>query len=246
MRSVRDELTPRVLELRQALPHPLERGRELPDLVLARVLDGLAEVAAGDPVGGPLEAPDPAGEHRRRQVPDQKRGGQGDQAGDHQPPTHEVDALERVPQRRLQQHNGPTEDGVSHLRIARAARADRTAHGARRRERLRHEGIVLDVGGGDRVRVDVHHQLGWVVGKDPEIDDPGIGAVGRLLDRVVEREARAVQELGSDRRRRFAESAELGVDQVVLERRNDDQVDEDERPRDHEGKAEAETAPDAS
>jgi len=45
-----------VLELRQALPHPLERGRELPDLVLARVLDGLAEVAAGDPVGGPLEA----------------------------------------------------------------------------------------------------------------------------------------------------------------------------------------------
>ena len=117
VRGVRDELAPSMLQLGQALAHPLERGCELPDLVLARVLHRLTEVAAGDPVGGPLEVPDPAGEHRCRQVSDQERGGQGNQAGNHEPPAHQMDALERVAQRRAEQDDGATVDRVGDLRI---------------------------------------------------------------------------------------------------------------------------------
>ena len=64
VRRVGDELPPRVLELGQALPHPLEGGGQLGKLVPPGIDHGLAEVTARDPIGCALEPPDPAGEER--------------------------------------------------------------------------------------------------------------------------------------------------------------------------------------
>ena len=51
-----------MLELGEALAHPLERGGQLAELVPACIDDRLVEVAARDPLGRPLEPPDPARE----------------------------------------------------------------------------------------------------------------------------------------------------------------------------------------
>src|SRR3954471_153017 len=61
VRRVGDEFPPRVLELGQALPHPLEGGSQLAKLIPSRIDDGLTEVTARDPIGCPFEPPDPAG-----------------------------------------------------------------------------------------------------------------------------------------------------------------------------------------
>ena len=45
VRRVRDELLARVVELRELDPHPIERPRELTDLVVAAIDDRRAEVA---------------------------------------------------------------------------------------------------------------------------------------------------------------------------------------------------------
>ena len=46
------------VELRELDAHPLERGRELAELVVAEIDHGLVERPLRDPVGGTLEAPD--------------------------------------------------------------------------------------------------------------------------------------------------------------------------------------------
>ena len=51
MGGVRDELLARVVELRELNAHPVERARELADLVVAVIHDRRAEVAASDPLG---------------------------------------------------------------------------------------------------------------------------------------------------------------------------------------------------
>src|SRR5712691_9601772 len=94
--SVGDELPARVLELSQALPHALERRRELAELVSSGIGYGLAEVAARDPVRRPLEPADPPGKDRGCDVSDEEREGQRDQTGDNQPAADQVDAAQRV------------------------------------------------------------------------------------------------------------------------------------------------------
>ena len=61
VRGVGDELLAGVVELRELDAHPVERARELADLVVAVVDDRGAEVSACDPLGGGLE-PERAGE----------------------------------------------------------------------------------------------------------------------------------------------------------------------------------------
>ena len=68
VRGVADELAPRALELREAQTHPVEGARELAELVLAPVDDGLVEPAGRDALGRQLQAPDPAGEEVRQAV----------------------------------------------------------------------------------------------------------------------------------------------------------------------------------
>ena len=96
------------------------------------------------------------------------------------------------------------------------------------------------------VRVHIDRQLRGREGENPEIDDAGIGAVGRLLDGVVEGIGRAVEQLRPDRRSGLAQPLQLRVDQVPFERRDDDDVHEQERPGHNQGEREAEPAPDAA
>ena len=73
--------------------------------------------------------------------------------------------------------------------------------------------------------------LGRVVGKGSEVDDSGVRARRGRLDRVVERLARRIQESGTDRGCGLGELRELGVDEVALERRHDDHVDQHQSSR---------------
>ena len=100
MRRVRDEFPPRALEPCQAQAHPVERRSELADLVAAVVDDRLVEAAARDPVGGPLEAPQPPGEEIGGAVAERQREQQRDHPGEQQPAANELDVRERVLERR--------------------------------------------------------------------------------------------------------------------------------------------------
>src|SRR2546423_9956218 len=207
-----------MLELGEALAHPLERRRQLPELVLARILDGLAEIASGDPVGGTLETPDPLRENRRGEIPDEQRRPEGDQAGDYQAPADEVDTLERVTKRHPKEHHRPAEDRVGDLGVSLAAHGNRAALLAGGREGSRHQRIVLDVRRGDGIRVCVDRQLRRREREHPEVDDAGVRAVVRLLYRVVERERRAVQTLKTTWPCRLMLTLRLRVIQVAFQR----------------------------
>ena len=63
MGGVRDELLARVVELRELNAHAIECARELADLVVSVIDDRCAEVPAGDPLGGGLEAKQAVREH---------------------------------------------------------------------------------------------------------------------------------------------------------------------------------------
>ena len=117
---------------------------------------------------------------------------------------------------------------------------------ARLGEGAQRQGVVLDVRRGDRAGVAVDAQLRRVVGERPEVDDPRVRAVGGGLDRVVEREARAEQEPGTHRRRRLLQLGQLGVGEVLLEGRHDDQIDEHQRRGDDDGQREPQAGADAA
>ena len=85
-----------------------------------------------------------------------------------------------------------------------------------------------------------------VVLEGREVDDAGISALGRSDDVLVQLEVRALAQARSDRGRRLAQLAELRVDQAPLERRDHDQVHEQQRPSYDERKAERQTAADVA
>ena len=90
VRGVGDELPSGALEVLEPDPHPLERGRQLAELVVARVHDRLVEAPAGDPLGGALEPPDPARVQRGGGIADQNANNEPDQPGDEQAPLDEM------------------------------------------------------------------------------------------------------------------------------------------------------------
>ena len=63
--SVGDELAACMLEPGQAQAHAVEGAGQLAELVRARTLDRLVELAVRDPLGGPFEVADAAGEEAR-------------------------------------------------------------------------------------------------------------------------------------------------------------------------------------
>ena len=101
MRGVRDELAPRVVELGEPDPHPLERDGEVAELVAAAVPHRLVEIAARNPVRRTLEPANTAGKDPCAAVAEQQRKYEPDAGGQKHAPLNEVDAaeltLERVP-----------------------------------------------------------------------------------------------------------------------------------------------------
>jgi hypothetical protein len=184
-----------------------------------------------------LEATDPAGEHGRGDVPDDERGEEGDQTGDDEPAPDLVDALQRVVERGPQEHDGAVSQRITDLRKPPTSRR----YGPADRPGIRVVGadgerVILDVGRRHRTGVLEDGQLERVRIEQREVHDAGVRALGRCDDRVVELRVRGFPEPPGDGRSGLAQLAEFRVDQVVLERRNDDQVDEQQRPRENHGK----------
>ena len=105
VRRVRDELLARRVELRELDAHPLERRRELAQLVVAEVDDGLVELALGDPVRGPLEPADPPRVQRRGRAAEDRRDRERDPRRVQQPPLDDPHRGELVLDRRREQED---------------------------------------------------------------------------------------------------------------------------------------------
>src|SRR5438046_2039365 len=75
------------------------RATALPHRVPTRIADGPVEPSAGDPLGGALQAADPAGEDPRGEVADDQHEREHDATRDQQPRPCHADRTERVAQR---------------------------------------------------------------------------------------------------------------------------------------------------
>jgi len=146
MRGVRDEFAPRVVQLRKANAHALERVGKPAQLPAARVAHGRVEAPARDPVGSPLEPPNAARKEPCTPVAKQQGDQQGSTRGDQQAALHLMDARKLVLERVGQKESGRTarhEDG--RLRVAPVAPFHRPALGALPEQRADGDRVGLDV-----------------------------------------------------------------------------------------------------
>ena len=158
-----------------------------------------------------------------------------------------MDALERVAQRGPHEHDGAVPQRVADLRVLLAAGGRRPADELRVGvERPYDHRVVLDVGRGDGARVVEDRQDLAAEVLRLEVDDARVDLLRSLHDPRVELVVRAVAEPSRDRRGVVAQLAQLGVDEVPLERRNDDEVREQQRTGDDDGKRKGEPPADAS
>ena len=72
VRGVGDELAPRMIQTREPDAHPVERPRQLAELIGAAIRNRLVEAAARDPICCPLEPANAAREQARGGVADQQ------------------------------------------------------------------------------------------------------------------------------------------------------------------------------
>ena len=244
VRGVGDELAPGSIEVLQANAHPLERGRQLSELVVAGVDDRLVELPDGDPLGGTLEPGDPACVHRGERIAGNRSEQQADQAGDEQLPLDEIDAGERV--RRRRSHEEDTARlVVRNCRLGELAAA--AVHGPAlalaRLDRAQCDRVALDVEGRPRVRVAEDQQalLEQGVDDDARLDHGCAGLGVDLLGEASEIVLVAPRQRG----RVVFELVELGAHELGLERGHDDQVDDTERAGDHEQQRQRQPQPDA-
>ena len=145
VRGVGDELPARVVEMRQADAHPLERRRQRAELAAARVHNRLVEAAVRNPVGRALQPPDSAREHPRAPVAEQKRDQQRHAGGEQNTPLDEPDApeLDRVAH---EQRVAAAEYRGGGFGIGRLAVGDRSVLRRIRVEGMCGDGIALQAG----------------------------------------------------------------------------------------------------
>jgi hypothetical protein len=248
MRGVRDEFAPRVVQLRKANAHALERVGKPAQLAAARVAHGRVEAPARDPVGSPLEPPNAAREEPCTPVAKQQGDQQGNTRGDQQAALHLMDARKLVLERVGQKESGRTarhEDG--RLRVAPAAPFHRPVLGALPQQRADGDRVGLDVLGQRRAaRVPEHLQERLGLRRKQRYQQHTRVRAGRgVLDEV----------LLVDRRSRDPEGEvcpgllELRgprLDQAVLKGGNDRLVDDTERHCDDDQERQAELCSDAA
>ena len=246
MRRVRDEGAPGVVEAGEPCAHPVERPRELAELVAAVIHDGVREIAAGDPVRSALEPLDPARKDRRGAEPQEDRGDEGDQAGCDQPPLDEVHVRESVVERRRQEQHAPVRPhrhrGLGEPLIA--ALDGSTPRGERRRRGER-DRIVLHV---RRVpslqRVGEDVQRPRRLGERGKEDDARVRAHRGVRDEVDRRQV-GLGELRPETGSRAPKLRDLSVHESALERRHERDVDDRKRSRHDDRECEAEARADA-
>ncbi len=245
MGGVGDELPAGIVEPGEPQAHPVERPGELADLVAAVIHDRLLEVPGGDPLGRPLEPPDPAREDRRRGEPDDEGEREGDEAGPEEARANESDVLERRAERRREEQDVAGAVGDRRLGVGITAAADAAGLDAGKERRPEGDLVLGDilgngqVGGVENGADDAERERGVV-------DDPGVGAPRSLIDeiladrplirllRLLEHPAGGVGELG-----------QLPVHEPALERRHERNPDDRERPEDDDRQREAQPRTDA-
>ena len=211
VRRVRDELAPGALEVLEPAPHPLERVRQLAELVSPAIDDRLVEAPAGDALDGALEPPDPARVQRSGAIADDQPENEPDQSRDQQSPLDEMHARQRIDERVAEQDDDVgSGDGNRNLGVPALLPLDggTLRHPARRRPPR--DLVALHVSGRRRVRVPVDRQqlrrrIDHDEDHDPRVHDRrsplGIGLIARDL---------GLQALG-DRVRVLLELAQLRV-----------------------------------
>ena len=148
MGGVGDELAACMLEPGQAQAHAVERAGQLAELVGARILDRLVELAVRDPLGRPFEVADAAGEEARAAEAEQESGDERDQRGDQNPVLDQVDGRERVLERARDEDDVlrlPTCERLGCLRVLLPAAdhdAPRRGQGPRGRRPPRHPSSI--------------------------------------------------------------------------------------------------------
>ena len=243
VRGVGDELLPRGVELRQLDAHTVERDRQLADLVVGAVDDRRAEVAARNPLGGGLEALHATRQHAGRREPENEREQQREGGREQQAALHEPDRRQRVRERSTKEHHRFRAMGDGDLsevpaRIDHPAALDLAGFDRAQRRRVLRDvprALALGVGNGGESR-----RLRF---QDVECDDSRVGLHRVVLDGVVPQEG-VVRKLLRQRHRLLLELVEPCVDELLLERRDDDQVGGTERTGDDRDEREDEPRPD--
>jgi len=186
MRSVGDEFAPRVVQLREAHPHSLERVGKPPQLPAAAVAHRLVEAPAGDPVCRALEPADAAREPPRPPVAEQQRNQKTGARSEQQPSLHLVHARELILKRVGQkQCDGLIRDVDRRFGIAKVSTLDGSVLGSLGHERANDNRIELHIRrrsgkAGVLERLRERRQRG----EEPEHDDARVGARRGVVDEI--------------------------------------------------------------
>ena len=235
MRRVRDEFAPRAVELRHADAHPLEGSRELAQLVVAAVHDGLVEATACNSLCRPLQSADAARMEPGRNEPEPQRDEERDRRCSEQAPLDEVHRRERVRQGGNEQDDGAgrgQRDGDLGVALA-AARHEPTLRLPGSSGEIGRQ-VALDIPRARAAGVRKRRQGGRIRGQHVVDDDPRVDEKRVLLGPTLPEDPVA-REAGDRGNRVALELDELGLNQPVLERRDDNGVGGTERAgNDHE------------
>src|SRR5437588_7397049 len=135
-----------MLELRELLPHAVERAGDLADLVGASVDDRLVETARRDALCGGLEAPQAPREDPRTAVAEEECDEERDAARKEHAPLDKTNCRQSVVQRSGEQEDGPGGgDGARHLGETLLTPVDGPVRRLGRDERPERKPVVLDL-----------------------------------------------------------------------------------------------------
>ena len=247
VRGVGDELSACMLEPGEAQAHAVERAGQLAELVRARILDRLVELAVRDPLRRPFEVADAAGEDARPAETEQQRGDEGDHRGDQNPVLDQVNGRERVLERARDENDVlrlPTCERLRCLRVLLpAAHHDAPRRGQGPSRGLRY-GIRFDPdnrAASSFIEEIAERQRAPL--RDLEDHDAGVRSRREALRKVARGRVTDAQSIDDSR----ADRGNLVLSRVhepVLERWHDEQVDEGEDAEDDDEQREAEPGPD--
>jgi hypothetical protein len=127
VRGVRDELSARPFERREALAHVVEGVGELAELVPPAVDDRLLELSARDAVDRALQTPDAPREQASEAEADRCGRQERSEPGENQPPLDKRDRLERVVDRGHYERDADPAEWNRHLAEPRAVSCDHAA-----------------------------------------------------------------------------------------------------------------------
>jgi hypothetical protein len=233
--GVGDELLAGAVELRQLNAHPVERRRQLADLVVAVVHDRFVERPLGDAVGSSLKPSEPARVHRGNGEAEHDRDQERRDRRKQQAPLDEGDGRELV-RERARQHQDVALGEQRHgdLRVLAAVVAHPGAHRADRPRGLERNRISLDLRAPGGRGVGQLDDLAGA-GRDPEENHARIRDEAPLVDevaelRVVLRLQRGV--VDCECRRVPLQLVELRRNKAPLQRRHHDRVRDEQRATD--------------